>query len=165
MKGLLAKKEEKKQNGAMVQRPEYPFGSLQQEVNKLFEDFGHGFTFNRPWFEPMTDFQARTDIKETEKEVIITVEVPGVDMENIEISLRDDALSISGEKHVEKEENEKGYYRMERSYGSFHRIIPLPCAIDRDKADATYKDGVLKVSLPKTTEALKQEQKLTVKAG
>lgn len=163
MKGLLPKKDDKKQNAGLVRRSEVPFGSLQQEINRLFDDFGYGF--NNPWFEKMTDFQAKADVKETEKEIVVTVEVPGVDLKDIDISLTDDSITISGEKHEEKEQEEKGYYKMERSYGSFHRAIPLPCAIDRDKTDAVYKDGVLRISLPKCPETLKKEQKVTVKAG
>lgn len=165
MKGLLAKKDDKKQNAGLVRRSEVPFGPLQQEINKLFDDFGYGLAFSRPWFEQMTDFHAKTDVKETDKEIVVAVEVPGVDLKDIDISLTDDSIAISGEKQEEKEEEQKGYYRMERTYGSFHRVIPLPCAIDREKADAVYKDGVLRISLPKAPETLKKEKKVSVKAG
>lgn len=165
MKGLLPKKVDKKQDAGLMRRTEFPFGSLQQEINRLFDDFGYGAAFNHRWFEPMTEFTPKADVKETDKEIIVTVEAPGVDLKDIEISLTDDSIAITGHKHEEKEEEEKGYHRMERSYGSFQRVISLPCPIDREKADAVYKDGVLRVALPKAPETLNKQQKVTVKAG
>jgi HSP20 family protein len=164
MKGAVVTREETKQNGSsLATSKDVPFYSLQREMNKLFEDFRHGFGFfpHTP-FEPITEFHAKVEVKENEKEILVTAEVPGVDMKDIDISLRPDAIAIQGEKHQEKEEKEKGYYRMERSYGSFYRLIPLPCGVDRDNVKATLKDGVLKISLPKTKEALQTEKKIPV---
>ena len=73
-------------------------------------------------------------------------------------------LTIKGEKKEEKEDKGKNYYRVERSYGSFQRSIPLPCEVETDKVEATFKKGVLNISLPKTAEAQKQRKKITVKA-
>lgn len=164
MTGVLKTREETKANETIPVRKEYPvFHSLQKEMNRLFDEFTHGWTM--PQFEMTKEFQARVDVKETDKEVIVTAEVPGVDIKDIEVTLRNDGLALRGEKLAEKEEKEKGYYRMERSYGSFFRLIPMPYEVDRDAVGATYKDGVLKIVLPKAKGALKNEQPVTVKAG
>ncbi len=170
MTGLMKMKEEAKTNEtaksteAIPVRREHPmFHSLQKEMNRLFDDFTHGWSL--PQFELGKEFQTKIDVKETDKEMIVTAELPGVDMKDIDITVRNDGLVLRGEKLAEKEEKEKGYYRMERSFGSFYRLIPMPYEIDRDAASATYKNGVLKVVLPKAKEAIKNEQKVTVKAG
>ncbi len=140
--------------------------SLHNEMNRLFEDFGARMHFpDTKWREPMTPFQAKIDVKDNANEVLVTAELPGVDMQNIDVTVRNDGLAISGEKKEEKEEKEKGYYRMERSYGSFYRLIPFPCQIDRDGVVASYKDGVLKITMPKSKDLLKKEMKVDVKAG
>lgn len=95
-------------------------------------------------------FNPVLDVHETEKEFQINVEVPGMDEKSIDVSMSRDTLTISGEKKEEKEENAKGIYRMERHYGSFSRSIPLPDnCVDTEKAEASYKNGVLTVRLPK----------------
>ena len=86
-------------------------------------------------------------------------------MEDIEVSVRNDGLALSGAKKEESEETERGYYRMERTYGSFYRLIPFPCKIDRDAVSASFKDGVLKITLPKSEDSLKNEKKIAVKAS
>lgn len=168
MKGAVAIKDETKRNATPATSKQFPvFRSLQEEINKLFEDFRHPFSFApSSMFESldtMTGISTKVDVKDTEKEVVITAELPGVDLKDIEVTLKNDGVAISGEKNVEKEEKDKGYYKMERSYGSFYRLIPLPCAIDRDAVNATYKDGVLKVTMPKTAEAINNEKKIAVK--
>jgi HSP20 family protein len=167
MNAALATKEETKKNGGLI-REELPrFGSLQQEINRLFDEFGQGFGFLRPtkWLEPLADFHAKVDVKETDKEIVVTAELPGVDMKDIDVSINSNGLVIKGEKREEKEEKEKGYYKMERSYGSFHRVLPLPAEVDRDHITATHKDGVVKITLPKTEQVLKDEKKISLKAG
>ena len=157
-------KEEKKQSTSLAPRKESPLYSLQEEMNKLFEDFTRGF--HRPaWLEPLSEFNAKVDMKEDEKTVEVTAELPGVEMKDIEVNIQDRSLVIKGEKRSEKEEKEKSYYRMERSYGSFYRVLPLPCAIEKDSVNASYKDGVLKVTLPKAKEAVNNGKKIDVKAG
>jgi HSP20 family protein len=157
-------KEEKKQTTALAPRRENPLFSLQEEMNRLFEDFTRGF--HKPlWLEPVSDFNAKVDMKDNEKNVEVTAELPGVELKDIEVRLEDNSLVIKGEKRSEKEEKDKNYYRMERSYGSFYRVLPMPCAIDKDSVDASYKDGVLKVSLTKSKEALSNGKKIQIKAG
>lgn len=160
--------EETKKTNALAPRKELlaPFASLQQEMNKLFDEIKTGWGFaHPPLFEPFVDFHARLDMKDNQKEIVISAELPGVELKDIDISLKGDSLVLKGEKRMEKEEKDKGYYRMERSYGSFYRVIPLPCEIEKENVDAVYKDGVLTVTLQKTKEALKNEKQITVKAG
>ena len=109
MKGAVATREEARQNGSnLATTRDVPFYSLQKELNKLFEDFGRGFGFfPQTVFEPITEFHAKVEVKENEKEILVTAEVPGVELKDIDISLRSDALAIQGEKKQEKEEKEK----------------------------------------------------------
>jgi HSP20 family protein len=101
------------------------------------------------------------DISETEKEYVITSEIPGVDAKDLDVTLTDGILTIKGEKKQENEENEENYHRIERRYGSFERSFRIPEKVKTDKLDATYKDGVFKLSLPKAevVEAKKIEVK------
>lgn len=150
---------------------EHPAYSLQREMNRLFEDF-----FQAPAFERFGEFPTmrteqiwgdvtpRIDMSETDKELLVKVELPGMTEKDVYISISADLLTISGEKRQEKEESEKGWYRMERQYGSFSRSIPLPYEIDSDKAEALYKHGVLTVKLPKTAVQQKAAKSITVKS-
>jgi len=101
------------------------------------------------------------DISETEKEYVISGEIPGMDAKDIDISLLDGCLTVKGEKRQEKEEKEENYHRVERHYGSFQRSFRIPEKVKTDKLDATYKDGILKLTLPKAevSEAKKIEVK------
>ena len=144
---------------------ENPFYSLRREMNSLFDDFFKGFDlvpFRRESGRSGL-FSPSIDIKENDKEVSIKAELPGMDEKDIEVSLTSDTLSIKGEKKEEKEDKSKDYYRMERSYGSFSRTIPLPNGIDSQKADAVFKKGVLTITVPKTEEAKTKVKKIEVK--
>jgi HSP20 family protein len=146
--------------------PEHPFDALQQEMNRLFDSFFRGFDA-----APVGAMEGRlmgftpfVDVKEDEKEVVVKAELPGIDEKDLDVSLSEHALTIKGEKKEEKEDQGKGYYRMERSYGSFHREIPLPASIDAKKVEAAFKNGLLTVTLPKTEEARKADRKISVKS-
>lgn len=143
----------------------YPLHLLQRDMNQLFEDFARGFDMFRPRFaEPFFgEFHMKIDVKQDDKEMVITAEVPGVDVHDIEIELGADTLMIKGEKKEEKEEREKGYFHSERSFGSFQRVLPLPFAIMRDQVEAIYNHGVLKITLPKSTEPLKAMTRIEIK--
>jgi len=101
------------------------------------------------------------DISETEKEYLITGEIPGVDVKDLDITLTDGILTVRGEKNHEKEENEGNYHRVERHYGSFCRSFRIPNTVKTEKLDATYKDGILKIALPKAE--VSQAKKIEVK--
>ncbi|MBW1691141.1 MAG: Hsp20/alpha crystallin family protein [Deltaproteobacteria bacterium] len=93
------------------------------------------------------------DISETEKEYVISGEIPGIEPKDLEVTLNDGILTVKGEKKQESEEEEENYHRVERHYGSFQRSFRLPENIKRDDLDATYKDGILKLTLPKSEES------------
>ncbi len=105
------------------------------------------------------------DISETEKEYMISGEIPGINSKDLDITLLDDILTIKGEKKQENEEKEENYHRVERHYGSFQRSFRIPEKVKTDELDATYKDGILKLSLPKAeaSEVKKIEVKENVK--
>jgi HSP20 family protein len=109
----------------------------------------------RSWFPSL-------DVSETKNEIVVKAEVPGMDPKDIDISLSDGVLSIRGEKKQEREEKEEDYHLVERNYGSFARTVALPKEVNHDKINASYKNGVLKVVLPKSEEAKKKEVKIKV---
>jgi HSP20 family protein len=138
-------------------------------MDRLFDDFTGGL-LGRSLFDPMpfrrTEVAFRTmpavDVAEA---YVIKAELPGLDEKNIEVKVANGVLSIKGEKHEEKEEKEKDYYRRERSFGSFERSFQLPDNIEDDKIEANFKNGVLSVTLPKSAEAQQQAKKIEVKTG
>jgi HSP20 family protein len=152
-----------------------PFENLRREIDRLFDDFNGGQwprLARRPFFD-MVPFGGASawastpvvDFAETEKGYEVTAELPGMNEKNIEVKFADGVLTIKGEKQEEKEEKKKDYYMSERSFGSFHRALQLPNGIDPEKIEASFTNGVLKVTLPKSTEAQKAEKKIPVKAA
>lgn len=105
------------------------------------------------------------DVSETDEAIDVMVEIPGMSQKDISVSLTGGVLTIQGEKRMEKEDKRKNFYRMERSYGTFHRNVTLPCEVDPEKVQATYKDGVLGISLSKSKAAKQSSRKIDVKAG
>jgi HSP20 family protein len=152
--------------GALAKREEdNPVFSLQRDINRIFEDFWK--RFDQP-FGTLGHWDAggpRTEIAETDNALEVSVELPGINGKDVDISLTDNALTIKGEKKSERDDTKKGYHLSERSYGSFYRSIPLPSGVDTDKANAEFKNGVLTVTLPKTQEALSRVKKIEVKAN
>jgi HSP20 family protein len=140
--------------------------SFQQEMNRLFDEFfgGWGLAPFREFTEPWDAFSPRVDVVEGDKEVTVSAELPGMDEKGIDVSLSHGVLTISGEKQEKKEDRGKNYYRMERSYGSFRRSVPLPSEVDEDKAEATFKKGVLTITLPKTAE-VQARKRISIKTG
>ena len=102
------------------------------------------------------------DVTETKNDIVVKVELPGMDQKDIDISLSDGHLIIKGEKKQEKEEKEENYHSIERSYGTFTRSVQLPKEVKRDKISASYMNGILKIVLPKSEEAKKKEVKIKV---
>jgi len=149
-----------------VSRVDSPLSSFQQRMNDLFDDFFRGFPLASPGAldDRFGAFYPSIDVKEGDKEIIVKAELPGLEEKEIEVLLADDALTIKGEKKEEKEDKGKNYYHMERTYGSFHRVIPLPVEVDSKKVEATFKNGVLSVVLPKTEKAKASGKKISIKA-
>ncbi len=150
----------------------HPFESLHREIDRLFDDFGTGMwpsAFRRSSFD-LEPFRGNgglpaVDVTETDRAYEITAELPGMDEKNIDVKLANGMLTIKGEKQDEREEKKPNYYRRERSFGSFERSFQVPDGVDLDKVDASFKKGLLTVTLPKSAEAQKAEKKIAVKTG
>lgn len=145
---------------------ENPIAALQREMNQVFDGFWS--RFNRglgdlDW--PFGQSEAKSDVVQTDDAVEISIELPGMGMEDVEVSVTDDLLTVKGEKKIERQEEKKGYYLSERSYGAIWRTIPLPPGTDGAKAEATFRNGVLTVRLPQTPEAQARVKHIEVKAG
>jgi HSP20 family protein len=139
-----------------------PFFSLQREIDRLFDDFGRGF----PTLSTQAvsrDLMPAIDVIETDGEIEITAELPGLEEKDVQINVADNVLTIRGEKKAEKEDKQKDYHLVERSYGSFYRSLELPAGVDSDKIKADIAKGVLKVTVPKP--AAKQVKKIEVKTA
>jgi HSP20 family protein len=146
---------------------DHPFYALQRQMNSLFDDFFSGFDA-APRALAAGGFGAFTpsvDVKESDKDFIIRAELPGVEEKDIEVTLSGDTVTIKGEKKEEKEDKGKNYYYMERSYGSFNRVIPLGAETDAGKASASFKNGVLNITVPKSQSAKARGTKVPIKAG
>lgn len=124
--------------------------SLKKEMDRLFERF-----LEPAWPEmpALGQWEPKLDVAETKDTITVKAEIPGVEQKDIHLSLQEGVLTIKGEKEEEKEENDKRYHRVERSYGAFARAIRMPSTVDATRVTATFKDGVLTVTLPKTAEA------------
>jgi HSP20 family protein len=138
--------------------------AFQHEINRLFEDFWRDFDL------PMSGRAERgrgfvtpkVDVSEDGKEIVVAAELPGLDEKDVEVTMSDKALIIKGEKKAEREERERGYSYRERSYGAFQRAIPLDVDILADQVTATFKNGVLTVTLPKSPDAQREFKKIAI---
>lgn len=137
-----------------------PVLSIQREMNRLFQDFFEIEPSGRREFSVYPEI----DVKETEKEIKVSAELPGLEEKDIEVLLAADSLTIKGEKKHEHEEKGQSYYRSERRYGSFSRVIPLSGEIEADKAEAKFKNGVLYITVPKTEKARADLKKIPIKS-
>lgn len=135
-----------------------PMTGFRTEMDRLFDSFFGGAV--SPWHG--AEWGPPLDVEETDREVHVRAEIPGVKPEDLEISISGNSLVVSGEKKESEEKREKGYVYQERRYGSFYREVPLPVAVDENNVQAEYKDGVLSVTLKKSEEAL--PKKIQVKA-
>jgi HSP20 family protein len=137
------------------------FGSLQREIDRLFEDFAPGLAF--PSSRALEEVRAKMDLAETKDGLELTVELPGLEEKDINVSVSDGQLTVSGEKKLETERKDQNYHFVERSYGSFSRSLALPSGVKADQIKATMAKGVLKVVIP--TPAKPEPQKIEVKAA
>lgn len=144
-----------------------PFRELRSEMNRLFDDFFSDFGLAPRWnlAERETSpalFNPRVDVSETEDEVRVSAELPGMDEKDVTVELGDNAISVRGEKKEEQENKGKNWYRKEQSYGAFQRVIPLPARVEGDKAKARFKKGVLTVTLPKVADERGKRKTVTI---
>ena len=134
--------------------------TAQRDYDRLFRDFfsaqaGETEISTRSWAPPV-------DIYETDNDLVMKVELPGVEPKDVEVRVEDNNLYLKGERKFEKEVNEQNYHRVERSYGSFARSFSLPSSISADKVKAEFKDGLLVLTLPKREEAKPKTIKIEV---
>ena len=141
------------------------FSHMGLGIGRLFDDFLGGSFLSTSLPVTGGTYSPRIDVKETKGAVKISAEMPGIDEKDIDVSVHDGMLTISGEKKLVKEDDEMGYHRVERSYGCFTRDIPLSDTVKTDKIGATFKNGVLTVTLPKTEKALAERNKIRVTTG
>jgi len=143
----------------------YPY--FDTRVNRLFEDWVRDLdlaSFGSSE-KALGVFNPSLNLLEKDKAFEVSVELPGIEEKDIQISLEEGVLTIQGEKKNEVKEEKKNVYRMERSYGSFLRTISLPSGLDEGKIEATFDKGVLIITLPKTDEAKKEVRRIPVKAA
>jgi HSP20 family protein len=147
------------------QKEEDSFMSLQSEINRLFDSF-----FTSPFSLTSHDISYKTftpsiDVIETEDAYKITAELPGMDEDDITVTLDRNYLTLSGEKTTKVEDKDEHYHRVERSYGSFRRSIVIPEEVDTDNIKAQFKNGLLSINLPKKPEAQRQSRRIKVKTA
>jgi len=127
--------------------------SLQDEMNRIFNAY-----FSRmPESGGKSAWNPVVDISESDEDIVVYAEIPGLSKDEVKISIQDNVLTLSGEKKKENEKKGKNYHRVERSYGFFERSFSLPSSIASEKVKASYKDGILTIVLPKTEEAKPKE--------
>lgn len=143
-----------------------PFSSLERRAGRFFDDFFRDFAIE-PVSGP-TDLSAGfvpdVNITETENEIVISAELPGVDEDDVEVSLSHGQLTIKGEKKHELETKDESCYRMERSCGSFQRLLDLPCDVNEDESSAEFKKGILTITLGKVAEEKEKAKKIEIKS-
>jgi HSP20 family protein len=140
-----------------------PFSPLRRDMERLFEDFSRNFGGAAPALR--TGMAPQIDVSETDAGVTIEAELPGVDEKDVEVVLSDGRLTIKGEKKQETEEKKKDYHVVERTYGSFARLIARPFMADPDKVKARFLKGVLTVTVPKPPEVKAKEKKIAISQG
>lgn len=134
-----------------------PLEDMRRAMDRLWEDFARGgqLAAREGWMPSV-------DVYEEGSEVVVKAEAPGVAKEDLEVSIADGVVTLRGEIRKEEKVEEKGYYRQERYCGSFHREVPLPVDVKEEDAQATFKDGVLEVRLPKASEEPPKGRKIEV---
>lgn len=149
-----------------------PISRFHREVDQLFDDFFRAFGVHTPGLGPVlgssrmnTLIRPSLDISATDKVYTISVELPGVEKDNVQVEVSGDALRIRGEKKQETRDEGRGYYSVERSYGSFQRVLALPEDADRNSIDASFKNGVMTITIPRCESAVSKAKRIEVKAA
>lgn len=132
--------------------------TLRERMNKLFEDMAA----SRGEEKDLTtsSWAPAVDIYETENEVVLTAEIPGIEEKDVEIKVEDNTLTLRGERKFEKETKEENFHRIERAYGSFFRSFTLPNYVDQDRIEAEHENGILKIRMPKRAELKPRKVKI-----
>jgi HSP20 family protein len=134
-------------------------GDIQGEVNRLFDSF-----FGRPSMVAAGErmWAPLADVYETKDDVVVTFELPGIREKEVAVSITGDVLTVKGERKLDRDLMDEGYYRLERIYGKFERSVPLPIPVQADKVKAVYRDGVLEIRLPKVEAVKPKEIKIDI---
>lgn len=147
---------------------ENTFDRLQKEVSRVFDHFSHGFPLPemaKGEALPFGGFAPKVDVSETDSQLQITAELPGVPEDAIHVSLTDKMLTIKGEKKSESENKNKDYHVLERSYGMFQRVIQIPFDPSEAEPEATFRDGVLHITIAKPPEATAKMRRIKIKSA
>lgn len=142
-----------------------PFRDFQRQMNRLFDDFFGEFPLAGRDAEPdwtSAAFMPRVDVSETDTQVKVTAELPGMDEKDVSVELQEDVLVLHGEKKSDQEESGKNWLRREQTYGAFHRAIALPAGVEPDQAKAQFKKGVLTFTAPKREEAASRRKTVPI---
>jgi HSP20 family protein len=126
-----------------------PAGALNRSIERLFDDMWRGAVAA----PAASGFAPRLDVVERDGELLVSAELPGLEEKDISVEVHGNVLSLQGEKKSEHEERKAGWHWSERSYGSFRRMVELPVDVEADKASASFKNGVLTITLPKAESA------------
>ena len=161
-------------SGGALENPFRRFDRFREEMDRVFDDFG----FGRNWLSPRSErswaplFSAtgqvwapQVEVTQRNNELFVRADLPGLKREDLKVDLTDDVITIQGERRQEEESERGGVYRSERSYGHFYRTIPLPEGAMTDQAKATFKDGVLEITMPAPPEQVTRGRRLEIKEG
>jgi HSP20 family protein len=161
-----------------LRRSEHPFGLMERfagEMDRIFDDFGLGRSwvprFGRTWLTSPgreTGWDVWTpsvEVFQRNNELVVRADLPGLTKEDVKVDVTDEAITIQGERRREHEEERGGLYRSERSYGAFQRIIPLPEGAITDQAKASFRDGVLEITMPAPPEQVTRGRRLDIADG
>lgn len=155
-------------DSAVARREDNPFADFHRQMNRLFEDFFSDFEDKQfglqfpSAFDRSDAAMLRVDVAETDKEVTVKADLPGIEEKDVQVTVDEDVLTIRGTREAEREEKKRNYHVVERQVGEFHRSIPLPGGLDAEHVKATFKKGVLTVTLPKLPEAQSKRKTIAV---
>jgi len=156
--------------------PASPFTFMRrfsEEMDRLFDDFGLGRGLMAPGFERGLDrmgtfgggaWAPQVEVMERNNQLTVRADLPGMTKDDITVDIDDDSLIIRGERKSEREENEEGFYRSERSYGSFYRQIPLPSGVNAEEAKADFRNGVLEITMPAPQRAEEKRRQIEIRS-
>lgn len=155
---------------AVARRSDNSFAEFHRQLNRLFEDFFEDFErpgWSLAWpssWGRWDVFTPRVDVAETDNEVTVTADLPGLDEKDVQVTVDEDMLTIRGTRKEEREEKRRNYHLIERSQGEFQRAIPLPPGLDTERAKAVFKKGVLTVTLPKLPEVQAKRKTIPIQS-
>jgi HSP20 family protein len=133
---------------------------LHREIDRIFDEFSKGLST-----PANADWTPRMNVAETEKEYQVSAELPGVAEKDVEVTFHEGLLTVKGSKKEETEQKDKNFHRMEMSYGSFERSVALPEEIDEEAINASFKNGVLTISIPKKPSPKAETRKIQIKSA